>query len=82
VQFLVIHQRAGLRDYGIEGAGSPTSETATPRTDPLIYNMTMIGQPTGGKAAINFKQGTRGKIYNSNRHQLEDEHRRLRRRDR
>jgi hypothetical protein len=65
VQFLVIHQRAGFGDYGIEGAGSPTSETAMPRTDPLIYNMTMIGQPTGGKAAINFKQGTRGKIYNS-----------------
>ena len=65
VQFLVIHQRAGFGDYGIEGAGSPMSETATPRTDPLIYNMTMVGQPTGGKAAINFKQGTRGKIYNS-----------------
>jgi hypothetical protein len=63
VQFLVIHQRAGIGDWGIEAAGSPSSETAAPRAEPVLWNVTMVGR-TGGKA-INFKQGTRGKIYNS-----------------
>jgi hypothetical protein len=62
-QFLVIHQRAGIGDWGIEGAGSPSSETAEPRTSPTIWNMTMVGR-TGGKGIV-FKEGSRGKIYNS-----------------
>jgi hypothetical protein len=62
-QFLVIHQRAGIGDWGIEGAGSPASETAEPRTAPTIWNMTMVGR-TGGKGIV-FKEGSRGKIYNS-----------------
>jgi hypothetical protein len=64
VQFLVIHQRAGIGDNGIEAAGSPTSETALPRAEPLLYNVTMIGRPAGGRA-ITFKEGTRGKLYNA-----------------
>ena len=57
-------QRAGFGDYGIEAAGSPTSETAVPRSEPVLYNLTMIGS-NSSTAALNFKQGTRGKIYNS-----------------
>jgi hypothetical protein len=64
VQFLVIHQRAGIGDNGIEAAGSPQNEVAEPRANPTIYNMTMIGRAGGGRA-ITFKEGTRGKIYNS-----------------
>jgi hypothetical protein len=63
VQFLVIHQRAGIGDNGIEAAGSPTNELATPRAAPLLYNVTMIGRAAGGRA-ITFKEGTLGKIYN------------------
>ena len=64
VQFLVIHQRAGSGgDNGIEGAGSPSSETAEPRTAPVLSNVTMIGRPDGGRA-MTLKEGTRGKLTN------------------
>jgi hypothetical protein len=64
VQHLVIHQRAGIGDNGIEAAGSPQNEVATPRAEPLLYNVTMIGRAGGGRA-ITFKEGTHGKIYNA-----------------
>ncbi len=63
VQFLVIHQRAGFGDNGIEGAGSPSSETAEPRTAPVLTNVTMIGREGGGRA-MTLKEGTRGKMTN------------------
>ena len=63
VQFLVIHQRAGFGDNGIEAAGSPMGETPLPRAAPLLYNVTMIGQGGTRGRAITFKEGTQGKIY-------------------
>ncbi|HEY0714457.1 MAG TPA: hypothetical protein VGF45_17365 [Polyangia bacterium] len=64
VQFLAIHQRAGIGDNGIEAAGSPTNETALPRAAPLLYNVTMLGRAGGGRA-ITFKEGTHGKLHNA-----------------
>ncbi|HEY0705429.1 MAG TPA: hypothetical protein VGG33_01455 [Polyangia bacterium] len=64
VQFLAIHQRAGIGDNGIEAAGSPTNEMALPRAAPLLYNVTMIGRAGGGRA-ITFKEGTHGKLHNA-----------------
>jgi hypothetical protein len=65
VQFLVIHQRAGIGDNGIEAAGAPPPqpETAEPRAQPTLFNVTMIGREGGGRA-ITFKEGTRGKLSN------------------
>ncbi len=63
VQFLVIHQRAAIGDYGFEGAGSPQGETLEPRSAPTIYNATLVGRPDGGKA-MHLKEGTRGIMRN------------------
>jgi hypothetical protein len=72
-QFLVVHQFAGgLDNHGIEASGGPTdsakqpSEAAAPRSEPVIYNMTMIGRPDPIPAnrAMHLKEGTRAKLYN------------------
>jgi hypothetical protein len=71
VQFLVIHQRAGAGDNGIEASGSPKMVTAEPRSAPVLYNVTMVGRPDGGSgsssrpsSAVHFKEGTRGTLRN------------------
>ena len=65
VQFLVIHQRAGIGDNGIEArAARPTSETADAPRRPADLQRDHDRPATGGKAAITFKEGTRGKMYN------------------
>ena len=65
VQFMVIHQRGNAGDNGIEGSGAPApeSETALPRAEPELYNVTMISRDAGGRA-ITLKEGSRGKMYN------------------
>ncbi len=63
VQFLVVHQRRAIGDYGFEGAGSPQGETLEPRSAPTIYNATLLGRPDGGKA-MHLKEGTRGIMRN------------------
>lgn len=59
-------------DSGFEADGDDQKSNNTPRSHPIIYNVTLIGnsKPTGtsdnsGLAAINAKEFTEGEIYNS-----------------
>ena len=68
VQFLVIQQRTGRGDKGIEADNNNNDNELLPRSAPEIWNMTMIGangavtDPQGG---IHVRRGTAGKINNS-----------------
>jgi hypothetical protein len=71
VQFLVIHQRSGSGDNGIEASGSPMVATATPRSAPVLYNVTMLGRADGASgsssrpsSALWLKEGTHGTLRN------------------
>jgi hypothetical protein len=72
-QFVVVHQFAGgLDNHGFEASGGPTdsakqpSEMALPRSEPVIYNATLIGRSDllADNQAMRLKEGTRGKMYN------------------
>lgn len=52
------------QDRGIEAANSPTNSDATPRATPTLSNLTLIGNGQGSHA-IEFKQGSGGRIWNS-----------------
>jgi hypothetical protein len=52
-------------NYGIEAAGNTMNEVATPRSDPKLSNLTLIGEKSAKAIGIQFKEGTRGKIRNS-----------------
>ena len=63
VQFLVIQQKLGRGDKGIEADSNKNNNDQTPRSAPEIWNMTMIGgdgavsDPQGG---IHLRRGTGG----------------------
>jgi hypothetical protein len=63
VQFAVVTQRGDDADGGIEADGNEFNNTATPISNPQIYNLTMCGDPDrneggeGARAAI-FRRGT------------------------
>ena len=62
VQFLVVHQYAGIGDSGIEADNLGSDEDATPRSNPRIYNATFIGTPdTRGMV---LREGTRATLRN------------------
>ena len=68
VQFLVIQQKTGRGDKGIEADNNNNDNELTPRSAPEIWNMTIVGangaaaDPQGG---IHLRRGTAGKINNS-----------------
>jgi len=68
VQFLVIQQKTGRGDKGIEADNNNNDNELLPRSAPEIWNMTMIGgngaaaDPQGG---VHLRRGTAGKITNS-----------------
>jgi len=62
-QFVAIHQRGDDADNGIEADNNEFNNGALPRSNPLLYNFTMCGDPDrneGGEGprAINFRRGT------------------------
>jgi hypothetical protein len=62
VQFLVVHQFAGLGDAGFEADNLGSDEDAEPRSAPELSNVTMIGTPdTRGMV---LREGTRGILRN------------------
>jgi hypothetical protein len=61
-QFIVIHQAANDGDKGIEGHNQAENEVAEPRSNPELWNFTMIGNPA--KTALLLREGTRGKLRN------------------
>ncbi len=69
VQFLIIQQKLGRGDKGIEADNHPTVFTSTPRSAPEIWNATLIGGdgPVADKkqGGLHLRRGTAGKINNS-----------------
>lgn len=61
-QFVVIHQASNDGDKGFEADNQGENETAEPRSNPELWNFTMIGNPA--KTALLLREGTRGKLRN------------------
>ncbi len=62
-QFIALHQRGDDADNGIEADNHEFNNNALPRANPIIYNITMCGDPDrneGGEGprAANFRRGT------------------------
>ncbi len=67
-QFVVIQQWDGGADMGIEADNSETSNDATPRSHPVISNMTIVGPAgTAGQSATGMllRRGTAANIHNA-----------------
>lgn len=61
-QFVVIHQFPGLGDNGIEADNLGSVETAEPRSNPTLFNFTMLG--TDRTRAFLLREGVRGTLRN------------------
>ncbi|MDZ7764802.1 MAG: hypothetical protein U5K00_10280 [Melioribacteraceae bacterium] len=64
---LVTYISAFGGDHGIEGAGNPDNFDAQPRTQPVLSNVTFIGDAADVEngSGIRFKEGTAGQVWNS-----------------
>lgn len=62
VQFVVVHQSPTDGDKGFEADNLGGNETASPRSNPTIFNVTMIGNPT--KTGMQLREGTLGTLRN------------------
>lgn len=68
LQFVLLQQGSGRgENHGIEGANSPTNFDATPRANPIVSNLTFIGNSTSPNTndGLQFKEGSAGKVWNS-----------------
>jgi hypothetical protein len=67
-QFVVAIQRGDDADNGIEADNKENANDLEPRSNPTIYNITLIGAPSGGSAesddAVLLREGTAAKIHN------------------
>ena len=57
VNNLIIHQYAGLGDNGIEADNEGSNQDATPRSNPTLTNVTMIGGGEGNRGMV-LREGT------------------------
>lgn len=67
-QYWVCQQRGDDADRGFEVDNSESEFAATPFTNPLISNVTLIGDPSEGSdssSGFTLRRGTGGKIYNA-----------------
>ncbi|MCA9671586.1 MAG: hypothetical protein KC503_38575 [Myxococcales bacterium] len=69
-QFVVIHQFASTAEAdanGIEGDNQSKDNSAEPRSNPTLSNMTLIGVPDSTKSlyGMRLRRGTGAKIYNT-----------------
>ena len=62
VQFLIVHQASNDGDKGIEADNLGANESATPRSKPTLYNVTLLGNPT--KVGVLLREGTLGVLRN------------------
>lgn len=51
-------------DYGFELSNLPVEFNSSPRSNPTVTNVTLVGSGNATKAAFNFKEGTAGNISN------------------
>jgi hypothetical protein len=71
VQFAVVQQRAdgaGVGDRGIEADNNETDFSFTPRSNPRIANLTLVGDPdptfAGSTQGMELRRGTGGQLRN------------------
>lgn len=66
VQFLVVQQYPGVGDNAFEGDNSSTSHNATPRSEPVFHNVTLISSGKADKyqRAMTLRRGTGGHFNN------------------
>ncbi len=68
-QFVVVQQKAGRGDKGIEADNHPTVFSATPRSAPELWNVTLVGGdgPTTDKrqGGLHLRRGTAVKLSNA-----------------
>jgi hypothetical protein len=70
VQFAVVQQNALVGDKGIEADNNNNGKDNEPRSNPLVYNLTLVGSNLGGagktgQGGIHFRRGTAGHVYNA-----------------
>lgn len=63
-QFWIVQQYPGIGDKAFEVDGNESVFTATPLTDPQVYNVTLVGPGEGGSDAILLRKGAKGEIRN------------------
>jgi hypothetical protein len=65
-QFLVAQQYGDDADQGIEADNNGEDNTATPYSNPVISNFTLIGAPNGPESDIGalLREGTKGTLMN------------------
>lgn len=64
-QFVVVQQAPGAGDKGFECDNLSGAEASTPRSNPRVYNVTMVGGGASGQEGIRFKVGTAGTVANA-----------------
>lgn len=69
-QFWVCQQYTDDADRGIEADNNAENNSATPRSNPAIYNLTLIGARDGGRAGVStigmiLREGTAAQIHNA-----------------
>jgi hypothetical protein len=69
LQFVVAHQRGDDADNGIEADNSGDNNNLLPRSDPTIYNLTLVGDPDNNEGSESddgmlLREGTAATIRN------------------
>ena len=64
VQFLIVEQGYGKGDKGFEGDNLGGAETAEPRSNPEIWNATLITEPGSTHVGMHLREGTLYKLRN------------------
>ncbi len=69
-QFWIAQTDTTRGDKGFEVDNNETTFTAQPFTDPMIYNVTLVGRSGRGAAnltaaGLHLRRGTRGQLYNA-----------------
>lgn len=63
VQYVIVDQADSAGDRGIEGDNRSSNNTLTPRSSPIISNLTFIGGPAGDTGVV-LRAGTNAALYN------------------
>ncbi len=67
-QFLVVQQKGDEADRGIEADNLDMANDSLPRSNPTLYNMTLVGDPADSSTSnrgMTIRRGTAGTIRNS-----------------
>ena len=63
-QFVLIKHDAAFVNRGIEGDNSEDHPAATPLTNPIVANFTIIGADNSDSEGVLLRHGTAGELYN------------------